>query len=145
MPLPQAPPATPHTPFKTDRLLEILHGFHAEVGENGVVTVYIARRNPIFINGIEVNPATNIATNVAFEPLNSDGTEAAVIPDYGMQPNEINPLMTFTRGHGWDIGCLYNQETDESPQLFFSHQFKTGDPYELAGEVRQALDRTNSQ
>lgn len=41
--------------------------------------------------------------------------------------------------------CLYNQETDEHPQLFFSHRFKTGDPYQLAQEVREDLNRTNAQ
>lgn len=144
-PLPQAPPKDPKTPLDASRLKSILHGYNAEVGDNGVVTVYVARRNPIFIGGVRVNPATNIATNVAFEPLGSSGTQAAVVPDYGMQANEINPVVAFARSHGWDIGCLYNQETDEHPQLYFSHQFKTGDPYVLAGEVRAALDRMNSQ
>ncbi len=144
-PLPQAPPKDPKTPLNVDRLKSILHGYDAEVGDNGVVTVYVARRNPIFIGGIRVNPATNIATNVAFEPLNGSGTEAAAVPDYGMQANEITPVMAEARSHGWDIGCLYNQETDEHPQLFFSHQFKTGDPYVLAQEIRASLDRMNSQ
>jgi hypothetical protein len=49
------------------------------------------------------------------------------------------------RGQGWDIGCLYNQETGERPQLFFSHQFKTGDPYQLAAEIRKGLNRMNVQ
>ena len=47
------------------------------------------------------------------------------------------------RSRRWDIGCLYNQETDERPQLFFSHQFKTGDPLELAHEIRAGLDLLN--
>ena len=47
------------------------------------------------------------------------------------------------RAQGWDIGCLYNQETDEHPQLFFSHQFKTGEPDQLAREIRRGLDRMN--
>lgn len=53
--------------------------------------------------------------------------------------------MATMRGMGWDIGCLYNQETNEHPQLYFSHQFKTGDPYALAAEIRKGLDKTNSQ
>ena len=48
------------------------------------------------------------------------------------------------RAQNWDIGCLYNQETDEQPQLFFSHQFKTGDPYDLAREIRRGLDQTST-
>ena len=138
-PLPQAPPEHPTTPLNPDRLKSILHGFDVEVGNDGVVTVYVARRNPIFIDGVRVNPATNIATNVAFEPLNSSGSETAVVPDFGMEASEVDPVISTMRAKGWDIGCLYNQETDEHPQLFFSHNFKVGDPYVLAQEVRDGL------
>lgn len=59
--------------------------------------------------------------------------------------DEINPVVTTMQGMGWDIGCLCNQETDEFPQLYFSHEFKHGNPYQLAAEVRQGLDHINSQ
>ncbi len=144
-PLPQEPPKKPTTPLNAGRLRQILHGYEASVGEDGVVTVYVARRNPIRINGVVVKPDTNIATNIAFEPLNSQGSEVAAMPDYAMEANEVDPVMSVMRGQGWDIGCLYNQETDEHPQLFFSHQFKTGDPYVLAQEIRRGLDQTNAQ
>ncbi len=144
VPLPQAPPANPTTPLKPNRLKRILHGYDAEVGSNGVVTVYIARRNPVTIDGIHTNPATNIAANVSFEPLNSAATQVAVVPDFAMTNHEINPVFTVMRAQGWDIGCLYNQETGEHPQLYFSHQFKVGDPYVLAQEVRNGLNQTNS-
>jgi hypothetical protein len=49
------------------------------------------------------------------------------------------------RKRGWGIGCLYNQETDERPQLYFSHQFKSGDSVELAKEIRGALNLTRSK
>lgn len=127
-PLPQAPPSKPRTPFNKKRLQKILHGYDAEVGADGVVTVYVARRNPIFINGIGVMPERNIATNVAIEPLNKSGTEAAAIPDFGMVTGEVDSVVLTIRSMGWDIGCLYNQETGEHPQLFFSHEFKTGNP-----------------
>jgi Domain of Unknown Function (DUF1259) len=144
-PLPQAPPANPSTPLNPDRLKNMLHGFAVDVGSDGVVTVYVARRNPIYIDGVRVNPAANIATNVAFEPLNNSGTEAAVVPDFGMVAGEVNRVIGTMRRQGWDIGCLYNQETDEHPQLFFSHDFKVGDPYALAQEVRNGLNQTNSK
>jgi hypothetical protein len=144
-PLPQAPPSKPSTPLDQDKLQKILHGYDAEVGNDGVVTVYVARRDQQTIDGVQVKPETNIATNVAFEPLSSDGSKAAVVPDFAMEAPEINGVVGTMRGMGWDIGCLYNQETDEHPQLFFSHQFKTGDPYALAAEVRKGLDQMNSQ
>ena len=41
------------------------------------------------------------------------------------------------------MGCLYNQETAERPQLYFSHMFKTGDPVRLATEIRAGLEHTD--
>jgi Domain of Unknown Function (DUF1259) len=96
-------------------LKSILHGYDAEVSDNGVVTVYVA------------------------------GTQAAVIPDFGMVAGEVNRVVGTMQAQGWDIGCLYNQETAETPQLDFSHESKTGNPYQLAQEVRNGLNRTNSQ
>jgi hypothetical protein len=142
-PLPQQPPANPKTPLDAKRLQKILHGYDAEVGSDGVVTVYVARRNRETLAGVRVKPETNIAANVGFEPLSSDGSNAAVIPDFGLTAGEIDPVMRTMRAQGWDIGCLYNQETAEFPQLFFSHQFKTGDPYALAREIRRGLSRAN--
>jgi uncharacterized protein DUF1259 len=144
-PLPQEPPAHPSTPLNKGKLKRILHGYEAQVGEDGVVTVFVARRNPIKIEGVHVKPQTNIANNIAFEPLNAQGTEAAAVPDFAMEASEINPVMTVMRNQGWDIGCLYNQETDEHPQLFFSHQLKTRDPYQLAEEIRKGLNQTNAE
>jgi hypothetical protein len=48
------------------------------------------------------------------------------------------------RDQGWHVGCLYNQETGERPQLYFSHMLKTGDPYALAAEIRRGIDLTNA-
>ena len=57
-----------------------------------------------------------------------------------MVTGEVNRVIGTMRSLGWDIGCLYNQETGETPQLYFSHDFKTGDPYALAREVRAGLN-----
>jgi Domain of Unknown Function (DUF1259) len=48
------------------------------------------------------------------------------------------------RHAGFEIGCLYNQETSEHPQLYFAHMLATGDPQSLAVKIRRALDLTNS-
>jgi hypothetical protein len=45
----------------------------------------------------------------------------------------------------WYQGCLYNQETNEHPQLYFDHMVKVGNAYQLAAEIRRALDLTDSQ
>jgi hypothetical protein len=142
-PFPQKPPAKPTTPLDAKRLQAILHGSSSDVGADGVVTVFIARRNAIRVAGIVTKPDTNIATNVAFEPLDKAGTRVAVAPDFSLESSEVNPVIRAMRANGWDIGCLYNQETAEQPQLYFSHDFKVGDAYELAREVRIGLEHMN--
>jgi hypothetical protein len=140
IPLPQSPPPDPTTPLDEDGLREILGGYRSEVGSDGVVTVYVARREIITIDGIRTLPDTNIATNVMFEPLDDSGSQAAVAPDFSLVASEINDVTRVMRGAGWDSGCLYNQETAEHPQLYFQHMIKAGDPTELANEVRAGLN-----
>lgn len=141
--LPQAPPAHPHTPFDVGRLKSILGASSAQVGAGGNVTLTLTQKRPVHLGGVLLNQDTNAETNIVFEPLNKTGSRAAAAPDFGMFAWQIQNTISVMRRQGWDIGCLYNQETDESPQLYFSHDFKTGDPYELAAEIRHGLDQMN--
>jgi hypothetical protein len=143
-PLPQQMPTNPPTPLDSKRLGRILRG-DAQVGGDGVVTVSVGRTDTIVIGEVEAAAEANISTSVEFLPLAADGSRAAAVPDFAMTAGEITPVMREMRSQGWDIGCLYNQESAEQPQLYFSHQFKTGDPYTLAAEVRRGLDRTRTK
>lgn len=145
-PLPQAPPSNPTSPLDAKRLERMLHGFDYDIGDDGIVTVDVAPAESVRVDGIHVNPRTNIMTNISFEPLNSNGSQTAVIGDFAQTWRQVMPFEQVMRvEQNWDIGCLYNQETAESPQLFFSHQFKVGDPYVLAAEIRQGLNHTAAQ
>ena len=139
-PLPQKQ-GSMSTPLNADELAKILGG-DASV-DSGVVTVEVARKNRVRLGGVEISPYLNISTSVLFKPLG--GSKAAVGPDFSMVASEIQAVTALMREQGWFDGCLYNQETDEQPQLYFSHMLKVGDPYELAREVRKALDLTNSE
>ena len=143
-PFPQMPPAHPTTPLDPDRLASILHG-SASVGDEGVVTVEIDRTDTIIIDGIHVSPEANISTGVEFKPLSSSGSSAWAGPDFSMESSEVMPVVTLMRAQGWFQGCLYNQETNEYPQLFFDHMLKQGDAYTLAREIRRGLDLTDSE
>ena len=140
-PFPQKPPAHPTTPLDADRLASILHG-SASVGDQGVVTVTIDRTDTIVIDDIHVNPEANISTNVMFKPLSS--STADVAPDFSMTSEEVMPVVSLMRRLGWFQGCLYNQETNEHPQLYFDHMLKVGNAYALAHEVRRGLNLTDS-
>lgn len=54
------------------------------------------------------------------------------------------PVVTVMRRQGWFQGCLYNQETNECPQLYFAHMLKVDDAEALAQEIRRGLDLTDA-
>lgn len=115
----------------------------AQIGDNGSVAVAVNRRGRIVIGGVQASPEANISTVVEFKPMGSGG-RAAVGPDFSMIGKEVDDVVAVMRKQGWFVGCLYNQETSENPQLYFSHMLKTGDAYALAAEVRLGLDSTNA-
>jgi hypothetical protein len=143
IPFPQKAPEKPSTPFDARRLAKILHGT-ATVGDEGVVTVDISRKGQIVIEGVEVNPDANVSTNVQFKPHGKTKDAAVAGPDFSMTSSEVTPVVSLMRAAGWQVHCLYNQETAESPQLYFSHMLKTGDVYELAADIRRGLDLTHA-
>lgn len=146
-PLPQRMPSHPTTPLDAERLADILGGT-AQVGGDGVVTVSVARKETIYLAGVALKPETGVSHSIAFEPLGGndgdhDGDNTAVAPDFGLVSSEVNPVFRIMRAQGFQIHCLYNQETDESPQLFWSHQLAVGNAYDLARKIRNGLDLTH--
>lgn len=142
-PLPQKSPAAPKTPLDKEKLEKILGG-SGEIGGDGVVTVTVARKETIVLDGIALNSETGVSHSIAFQPL-EDSNRTAVAPDFALIASEITPLIQLMREQGFTIHCLYNQETAENPQLYFSHQLAIGDAYELARKIRKGLERTNTK
>lgn len=142
-PLPQFSPPSLPTPFDAAQLARILGGT-AQVGNSGVVTVSVPRAEQIHLAGIPIRPYLGVAAPIAFQPLDSAGSQALAIPDFAMIGREVDPVFQTMRSQGFTIGCLYNQETDERPQLYFSHQWAVGNPYDLANRIRKGLNLTNS-
>jgi hypothetical protein len=142
-PFPQTPRQNPTTPLPTSELGRIV-GASAHVGGDGVVHMDVPRKEQITLAGIVANPYLNIAAPIGFQPYGG-GENAAAVVDFGLLPSEVTDVMQVMRPKGWDVGCLYNQETDEQPQLFFSHMFKTGNARQLASEIRAGLEKTNSK
>lgn len=144
---PPKSPSHPSTPLDAQELARILGG-SAQVMEGGVVSVDVPRRNPMRLGGVYISPSLAIATHVRFKPLHgtSEGggangpNAAAAAPDFGMTAGEIRGVMKVMRRAGWDVDCLYNQETEEEPQLYWSHQLKVGDATRLAHEIRAGMN-----
>lgn len=142
-PLPQKSAAEPKTPLDKDKLEKILGGT-AEVADDGVVVVSVPRKETIVVGGVAWKSEMGVSHTVAFQPLDG-GKRTAVAPDFALIASEINPLVQLMREQGFTIHCLYNQETAESPQLYFSHQLAVGDAYDLARKIRNGLERTNTK
>jgi hypothetical protein len=140
-PLPQQPAKHPKTPLPAKRLAKILGGSPPTIGEHGIVTIDVPRKRGVKLGRVHVSPDLNIATNVQFEPLANGKT--AVIPDFAMTARQIGPVTRLMRARHWEVGCLYNQETAEHPQLYFSHDFKIGNAKTLAHQIRRAIDHTS--
>lgn len=141
-PLPQTTPPNPSSPLNAELLGKILGG-DAEIMEEGVVQVSVNRKEQIILGGVPVKPELGVNHTIAFEPL-GDG-RAVVAPDFALIASEVNRVMETMRKQGFTVHCLYNQETAESPQLYFSHQLAVGDAYELARAVRRGLNKTNTE
>lgn len=140
-PLPQHAPSRPTTPLPADRLARVPGG-DATVGENGIVTITVRRAHRIGLGGHPVDPDLGVSTQIQFQP--ASGGRAVAVPDFSMTASEVQPVVRVMRGRHWLVGCLYNQETAEHPQLYFAHMFKVGDPVTLARQIRTGLDRTDA-
>ncbi|MGI8623928.1 MAG: DUF1259 domain-containing protein [Solirubrobacteraceae bacterium] len=143
-PFPQTMPSDPTTPLDSKRLGRILGG-SAEIGEEGVVMASVSRGDRIVVGEVVASPEANISTTVEIKPLDAAGTSAAVAPDLSLRADEVRPALRAMRRHGFEVGCLYNQETAEHPQLYFAHMLATGDPYDLARKLRATLDKTRAE
>lgn len=142
--LPQYSPKHQPTPFDKKKLEDIVGG-HATVGSSGVITVSVDRAEQMHLGGVRIHRGLGVAATIAFQPLDPHGTRALAIPDFAMIAPEVDNVFKVMQAQGFYIGCLYNQETDEQPQLYFSHMWATGDVYDLAKKIRKGLDQTKSK
>lgn len=141
-PLPQSAPLNPSTTLDAPRLGRLLGG-EARIHEDGVVSVSILRREQLTLGGVAIDPRLGVSHEVHFEPL-ADG-RTAVAPKFALLPQEVAIVMRQMRREGFDIHCLYNQETAETPQLFFSHLLAAGNPYYFSRVIRRVLQQTNTR
>jgi hypothetical protein len=139
--LPQSSPKHPKTHLPVKRLAKILGGT-AEKAGHGIVDIEVDRKNTEKLGGHAIKPDLGVATSIGFLPWHH-GRKALVVPDFGMTAKEIAPVTKVMRSHGWTDECLYNQETDEHPQLYFSHMVKKGKPVALAHQIRKGLNQMN--
>ena len=141
--LPQTSKPNPTTQLDAQMIGRILGDDKPSIGGEGSVSVVIPRTDGIKLGGRAVDPGLNVSSNASFQLL--PGGQTAAAPDFGMTADEVTPVLKAMRAKGWDVHCLYNQETAEDPQLYFSHMLKVGDTQTLAREIRAGLDLTRTK
>jgi hypothetical protein len=145
IPFPQGPLASPTTPLDVNTLASYLHG-QASIGEDGVLTIWVYRKSPVTIDNVTVNPQANISSNFQIKPRDTTGTSVDLVANFALTPAEIPGVAgLMLNGLRWFQGGLHNQETEESPQLYFDHMLKRGNVYELVTEIRRVLNMTDSE
>ncbi len=146
VPLPQMMPANPTTP-STPPPSARFSGGHTHRRLLGDRQRQCPPSGHHHVGRREINKksGTNTAAGISFEPLSGGGAQyAAAGPDFSLIASEIEGVMRMMRAQGFTVHCLYNQETDEQPQLYFSHMLATGDALDLAEKIRRGLDMTDS-
>jgi hypothetical protein len=141
-PFPQTLPSDPQGPFDAALLARILRGRAQNTG-GGVVRVTVPRRDRIVLAAVALSPQANISTSVEFRPDGPTGAAWAA-PAFSLASAEAFLVVKKMRSQDWFVNSLCSHHTDEQPQLYFSHMLKSGNPYELAREIRLGLDLTYS-
>ena len=109
----------------------------------GVFQAGIPRNESITTEGMKIPGSMGVSTALNFQP--TGGGKAAITGDFVLLASEVNPVIQTLRGNGIEVMALHSHMLDEQPRLFFLHFWANDDAVKLAGALRSALDKTNSQ
>ena len=146
---PLAPPAAAPADRPTgspavDRAaLERVLGRAGTPAAGGVLGFTIPRAHEIRDGGRPVPVAMGLGTVLNFQPAGEG--RVATTGDFVMTADEVEPVVTELTRAGIEITALHNHLLRDEPRLFFMHFWGLGDPATVAGALKAALDRTNSQ
>jgi hypothetical protein len=106
----------------------------------GVYQFTFARRDTITEDRYVVPPGLGVTTALNFQPLGAG--RAAINGDFAMTAGEVQNVLATLRGAGITVVSLHNHALDDSPRLFYTHFWATGDGVALATGLRAALNQT---
>lgn len=135
---PDAPPT--EFSFDTDQLDDIIG--HTGKDKGGVWGYGIGRAATVTMDGVEMPPASGVATALNFQDL-GDG-RAAINGDFAMTANEVDAVLTALRDVDIAVQATHQHMLTDDPHLFYSHFWAVGDAADLAQGLRAALEHTDS-
>jgi hypothetical protein len=90
----------------------------------------------VVVHGVTIKPGLALGSWAAFSGTNSD---ARVMGDLVLLPDEVNPVMEKLRAAGFEITAVHNHLLDETPRLMYMHYMGHGPAAQLASSLRSAL------
>lgn len=90
----------------------------------------------VTLDGVTIKPALALGGWLAFQPM---GTNAVVMGDLVLTPDEVNPVMSEMLNGGIRITAVHNHLLRSSPQTIYMHVQGRGDPARLAATLHAAL------
>lgn len=109
--------------------------------DGGVYKFTFARRPTITEDRHVIPPGLGVTTALNFQPLG--GGQAAINGDFAMTADEVQHVLAALRRGGITVVSLHNHALNDSPRLFYTHFWATGDGVALAKALRAALDQTD--
>jgi hypothetical protein len=95
----------------------------------------------VSLDGVALKPGFALGGWIAFEPM---GDKAMMMGDLVLTESEINPVMSKLLAEGVQVTALHNHLLRASPPTFYMHVAGSGDPAQLAGLVRAALEESKT-
>ena len=136
---PPAPPAPPGTIDLDTARIDAALGGNGTV-DGGVYKFTFARHDTNTEANHVIPPGLDVTTALNFQPL--DAGRAAINGDVAMTAGEVQHVLAALRHGGITVVSLHNHALDDSPRLFYTHFWATGDAVTLAKALRAALDQT---
>jgi hypothetical protein len=106
----------------------------------GIYQVRVPRRDPITHAGVPVPQAMAWGNIVQFQPTGAG--RAAVMGDFVVSGNEVNPLIRALRASGIEVTAIHSHMLTEEPRIFYVHFWANDDATKLAQGLRAALEKT---
>jgi hypothetical protein len=90
----------------------------------------------VVLDGVTIKPALALGGWLAFQPM---GTNAVVMGDLALTPEEVNPVMAELLKGGIQVTAVHNHLLRSSPETIYMHVLGRGDPVRLAAALHAAL------
>jgi hypothetical protein len=109
---------------------------------NGVLTVSVSRKEDFRERGVTLPSEMEFDSMFNFQSIGNG--KVASIGEFVVLKDEADPVARELRRRQILVTALHNHELDVAPQVYYIHSWATGNPYDVARDLRAALNHTNS-